>query len=511
MADILTKIVDHRLKDIAEKGIDFGIELPAKRQRLVHSFLQSKGVILEVKRASPSKGDIAPDLDSYKTALSYASCGAGAISCLTESNYFKGSLKDLMNVCQAVDEYEKSVRKPGPAVLRKDFIVSEEEVDIAYRAGADAVLLISRILPEEKMIAMAKRAASYGMTSLIEIRLEEDVEKLRAVSKEVESNYLACGVNSRDLSDFTIDLLRPSALMNKIKDVLGKNARVIFESGIRSPQSAAFVSSMGFAGLLLGEAAAKNPSIRESLVTSFVHQKPDENAVFWTSYSQNTLLKNNKKSLVKICGLTNKEDAVFAADSGASFLGFIFYDKSSRKVDSACAEKILDQVAEKTDAIRAGVIVDPDDKEACVAIDLCRSGKLDVLQLHTKNCIEKFLSNPSLRTLPHYCAVNLSSSEDLSLLDELFDMGECRVLIDAFIPGSVGGTGKEIDASLVRAAAKKYPLWLAGGINPENVSRINTSYCPELIDLASGVEASSGIKDKEKIRQLFEELRTASL
>ena len=135
MTDILTTIVEKRKEDIARLGVTFGFQIPEKRQRPVHPFLTQKGVILEVKRASPSKGDIAPDLNSAETARSYASAGAAAISCLTETNYFKGSLADLMAVCEAV---------PDTAVLRKDFLLTAEEVEVAYRAGA--AFLISHLL-----------------------------------------------------------------------------------------------------------------------------------------------------------------------------------------------------------------------------------------------------------------------------------------------------------------------------------------------------------------------------
>lgn len=503
MPDILSKIVEDRISDIKKTGYDFSFLLPSERKRKVHPFLKSKGLILEVKRASPSKGDIAPLLDSYETAFSYADCGASAISCLTEKNYFKGSLQDLINVCKAVDDYEKSSGKEGPAVLRKDFLISEEDVDVAYKAGADAVLLISRILTKEKMLSMAQRAASYKMTSLIEVRLDEDVEKLEYVCSKVDSSFIACGVNSRDLSDFTIDLLKPCMMLKKLQKVLGSEARVIFESGIRTQESAAFVSSLGFKGLLLGEAAAKNPSIRKGLVSSFINAEENPNADFWKKYAALLSEKNKEDPFFKICGLTNKEDAIYASEKNADFLGFIFYDKSKRHIDTAFAEEILDEVSKKSSAIKVAVIVDPDDKEARLAIELCKNKKIDLLQLHTVDCIKKFLSDSELKKLPHFCAVNISCKEDLKILDELFDSGECRVLLDAFVSDQKGGSGTMIEKNLVELALKKYPLWLAGGITFENVSEVISSYKPELIDSASGTEAFPGIKDKNKIDLFF--------
>ena len=98
MKDILSEIIEKRKMDIEKSGLEFGFDVPKKRTRKIHPFIAEKGAILEVKRASPSKGDIAPGLNAGETALSYARAGAKAISCLTETNYFKGTLGDLMEV-----------------------------------------------------------------------------------------------------------------------------------------------------------------------------------------------------------------------------------------------------------------------------------------------------------------------------------------------------------------------------------------------------------------------------
>ncbi|MCQ2249156.1 MAG: bifunctional indole-3-glycerol phosphate synthase/phosphoribosylanthranilate isomerase [Treponema sp.] len=498
--NILDEIVNRRKKDIEQSGWEFGFKIPETRTRKVHPFLDSKGVILEVKRASPSKGDIAPDLDSAATALSYAQAGAAAISCLTETNYFKGTLQDLMNVCGAVDDFEKQTGKPGPAVLRKDFLIDEKEIEVAYRAGADAVLLISRILTTEKMISMAKKCQELELTALVELRLDEDVEKLAQVVKQVDKKYLVAGVNSRDLRDFTIDLLTPCAMLGKIRKVLGQDARVIFESGIRTPQSAAFAGSLGFAGMLLGEAAAKNPQIRSQLVKAFVESKETANARFWNAYSA-----EKEKVHVKICGLTNAMDAEKSAQLGADFLGFIFWNKSPRHADETAVRDFCKSKAAEGKKL-VGVIVDPDDPEAQTAISLAREGVIQVLQLHTMACARKFLANEECRKLPHYAAINISCDQDLALLDELFDMGEPRVLVDAQSGDKIGGTGKQISSSLVQKVQKKYRLWLAGGITPDNAGKIREEFHPELMDCASGVESEPGKKDFDKLEKLFKEI-----
>ncbi|HPO02057.1 MAG TPA: bifunctional indole-3-glycerol phosphate synthase/phosphoribosylanthranilate isomerase, partial [Treponemataceae bacterium] len=101
MADILDEIVERRREDYARLGPCFGVDVPLQRARPIVPFLKETGVILEIKRASPSKGDIAPDLDPVSLARSYESSGARCVSVLTEQRFFKGSLSDLIAVSSA--------------------------------------------------------------------------------------------------------------------------------------------------------------------------------------------------------------------------------------------------------------------------------------------------------------------------------------------------------------------------------------------------------------------------
>ena len=473
MADILTEIVNKRIEDIQKHGITFGFDIPEKRLRPVHSFLPEKGVILEVKRASPSKGDIAPDLDSPATARSYEKAGASAISCLTETNYFKGSLGDLMSVCETVDI----------AVLRKDFLISADEVDVSYRAGADAVLLIARILDSKTMNEMAETAAGYGMTSLVEVRSDEDISKLESLvkafaAKGLDKKLIVCGVNSRDLATFKIDLLKPCALLEKIRRILGDDARVIFESGIRTPQAASFAGSLGFTGMLLGEAAAKAPELRSELVSSFVNACQTKNAEFWNTISMD-------RPLIKICGLTRAEDVIYADSLGADFVGFIFAAGFGRNVCGEKFEKIIPAL-KNVKAKKVAVITDPKSREAEAAAEFVEKGILDCLQLHGI----KYSDVPQkLLSLPHYFAVTDKCEDLTKVTEELFLMGEPRFLQDS--------KNRSYDLT------KK--LWLAGGVTPENVRELVEKYQPELIDVSSGVEDEGmpGIKNHDKIRRII--------
>ncbi len=496
--NILDQIVEKRKKQIEEKGWNFGIDIPEKRLRPLVPFMQKRGLILEVKRASPSKGHIAPDLDSVKTALTYADAGARAISVLTEENYFKGSLRDLIQVGTAIGSKEVSL-------LRKDFLIDPVEIEIAYRCGADAVLLIARILSAKQMLAMAKKCQELGMTAFVEIRLQEDLDKLKEISLQIDPNFIVCGVNARDLKDFSIDLLTPAAMLNSIRNILGPKARIIFESGITSPQAATFASSLGFSGLLLGEAAARNPQLAPSLVSAFSAAKSTANSAFWLSFAEKLRVKKEngeKGPFVKICGLTSAQDALHAASEGACFLGFVFYHKSKRSAQATAVKEsalLLEKQGLRGKVTLVAVIVDPASAEAKEAYSLLQEGFIDIIQCHGIACAKEFLADKELCNLPHYCAVNVSSQKDLEEVTFLSSLGEPRILLDSSSQGLVGGSGKRIESQIIEDFAKQNRLWLAGGVDADNVSSIISHLSPELVDTASGVEQSPGVKDKEKV------------
>ncbi|MBP5187634.1 MAG: bifunctional indole-3-glycerol phosphate synthase/phosphoribosylanthranilate isomerase, partial [Fibrobacterales bacterium] len=209
--DILRRIVERRRADVERLGPEFGAAVPAARRVGRTAFLGEPGAVFEVKRASPSKGDIAPDLDPVELATAYAEAGAQAVSVLTEGNFFKGSLDDLVAVADLMERRRRNGLR-ACAVLRKDFLLSEEEVDVADRCGADAVLLIARILDGDRLAAMARRAAELGMRAFVEVRGREDLRKLEAATSALggaAAGTIVAGVNSRDLATFRIDPLVP--------------------------------------------------------------------------------------------------------------------------------------------------------------------------------------------------------------------------------------------------------------------------------------------------------------
>lgn len=502
MSDILEKIIQKRKGDILASGLSFGENIPSERTRKVHPFLDGKGLILEVKRASPSKGDIAPDLDPYKTASHYVQAGARTISCLTEKNYFKGSLNDLMHVCRAVDDYEKQNGKQGPAVLRKDFLLSKEEIEVSFRAGADAVLLIARILSKQTLLEMAQEVQRLGLSALVEIRSDEDLDKLAFLMQNLKDtkNFVA-GVNSRNLANFKIDLLRPCMMMNKIQNIMGRDAKIVFESGVTSGECARVIGSLGFTGLLLGEAAARNPETAAVFVDSFTNAVQTKNAEFWKDYATKKSGNNtSKKPFIKICGLTRIEDVLLAQKMGADFTGFIFSHGYPRSVTRENRlEKMMQRIGE-IKAKKVCVITELKSPESLKAMSLVRDGIFDVLQFHN---IPYEDVAPEYLELPHYFAV-----KTVQECEELFLKGELRVLLDSkdYVQAVVDGTACERKTSDFFCNEN---LWLAGGLNPGNVTKLTEC---ELLDVSSGIEdeGNIGIKSEDKMKKLFENINNTS-
>lgn len=514
--DILSKIVRMRREDIERLGLNFGIEIPEKRRRGHIEFLGTPGAILEVKRASPSKGDIAPDLDPVGLAGTYADAHAQAVSVLTEGNFFKGTLRDLIAVADFMEERAKKGLH-ACAVLRKDFLLFEEEIDIAYRCGADAVLLIARILDDGQLIKMAKRAQGFGIQAFVEVREKDDFRKLNVVLEALGADAaktIVAGVNSRDLATFHTDPLVPAAVRSKLP------AKAVFESGILTPGDAAYARNLGFTGILVGEAVAKNPPLAKEVVAAFESGCENARGKFWKKFAERRDAKreacatagpsNARRPLVKICGITREEDGLLAAELGADMLGFVFSTTKrltteefvrgfAAKIRLCHPERSVNGV--EGSPLLVGVITDPELPEGKTAIKLAREGVLDAVQFHG---IEPSAAD---NDYAHYCAARVGEPADFDYVATLRTCGEPRILLDAKVEGIPGGTGKSIPESLLLEKAGDLPLWLAGGINPENVGEIVAKFRPELIDVSSGVEDAPGIKNPDKMHKLFEILQ----
>ena len=237
---ILQEITTRRRQRMAGQGISFGSAIPKVRQVPITPFPGPTGLICEIKRRSPSKGFIGSIGDPVAQAALYHSHGAGAVSVLTELDYFDGTLEDLMQVKRA---------HPDLAVLRKDFLLEVDEIDVSYRAGADAVLLIAAILDPETMRAMLAEAARLGLAALVEVHSREEVERIRDAAPAL------VGINSRDLRTFTVDRSAPFGVAAAIDWACD----LVYESGIAHAEDARLARSAGFSAVLVGETAVAHP------------------------------------------------------------------------------------------------------------------------------------------------------------------------------------------------------------------------------------------------------------
>lgn len=196
-------------------------------------------LIAEVKRRSPGAGPIRPDLEPRELAARYEGSGAAALSVLTDEPWFGGSLDDLRAAREEV----------AVPILRKDFTLVPDQVAEARVAGADAILLIARILDQPTLVELSGIARDLGLAALVEVH---DGEEL---ARALEADARIVGINNRDLATFTTDLETTLALLADVPD----DVVVVSESGIRTPGDVDRLGAAGVDAILVGEALLRAP------------------------------------------------------------------------------------------------------------------------------------------------------------------------------------------------------------------------------------------------------------
>jgi len=474
---IVEEIVARRRARVSREGHWLGAQPWESRDVPLSRFGADPFLVCELKRRSPSHGDISPKADAVEQARAYAAAGVRNISVLTEEDSFGGSLDDLGSIKRAL---------PYVAVLRKDFLLDEEDIEVSWRAGADAVLLIASILDHDTLVALHRAASARGLSALVEVHDTADIAKCRHLAPPL------VGINSRDLATFTVDLARPVVL----RPVVDWKTTLVFESGVRGQEDVRFALSSGFRGVLVGEAAMRSPEAVPSLLAGFDMIRGD----FWPRlYARKLGISGNAgRPLVKVCGITRRQDAEAAIELGADVLGFVMAP-STRHTSPQFLHEVSD-----LDCLKVAVVVTERDKgEPQIDPDVqsvLKEGLVDAVQFHGEEgpyeCAEL--------AFPYYKAVRVKGMHDV----ESMGLFQCpRVLADAWSADASGGTGKRIPHELARAVGERGPLWIAGGIGPDNVGEVIRTLHPELIDASSKLEAASGVKDREKLKLFFEEIR----
>lgn len=262
MSDFLALAVSEARLDEESRAMTTPIEVlrplataRTSRRSLLEAIGKGTGTVrllAEVKRASPSRGAIHPDLDVATTVRAYEKGGASAVSVLTEPRRFGGSLEDLAIARQAC-------RMP---ILRKDFVVTAYGVYEAAARGADAVLLIAAAAPLYELEECLSAAIETGLDVLFEVTDEEDLRKALQLEPPI------VGVNARDLRTLALDLDRHA----RLRDRLPSSSAAVAESGIRTSEDVERLRALGYDAVLVGEVLSGSPD-PEGAVRALMRRK----------------------------------------------------------------------------------------------------------------------------------------------------------------------------------------------------------------------------------------------
>lgn len=225
-----------RLRPIAARIADQAFEV--KDFRGFRAALQRSddqlAIIGEIKRASPSAGTIAADIDPGEKAKVYQEQGAEAISVLTDKTFFQGTMSDLATVHDAVTI----------PVLRKDFIIDRLQIIQAVAGGADAILLIVAALPQPELLKLTSAAAELFLDTLVEVHTEEELQRAIDVGATI------IGINNRNLTTFEVDI----SVTEELSELVPKDVVLVSESGYKSVDDVRRAHQCGVNAILVGEA-----------------------------------------------------------------------------------------------------------------------------------------------------------------------------------------------------------------------------------------------------------------
>lgn len=521
---ILQRIYAKRTEDVArdralpgrslsdlERAIALHIDPPqiSFPQRIAHA--QGTAVMAELKRASPSKGEIDPHADASVQALTYARGGASVISVLTEPHWFRGSLYDMTLARQAVAHLANR-----PAILRKDFIVDVYQIAEARLAGADTVLLIVAMLDDATLRTLYDYAVSLGMDPLVEVNTAEEMQRALTLEPRV------IGINNRNLHTFTVDM---DTTTNLARTALEQGTLLAALSGIQSRADVERFVDAGAHAVLVGEALMRAQD-KQAFIAELSGVAPAPASPL--------------PQLSKVCGLRTPDAAVAAAHAGAHMLGIILVPGSKRTVSLETAREIIDAVralparcdaaqmpapsqqgdwfAHHAHVISSAVQVRPlivgvfRNQPLDEVVRIATALRLDAVQLHgSTEAIEW------AQYLPGVFVIRVFSIDPTA---GAFAFGERRALDEATRPGyhhviafdtgtphgGSGGTGVTFDWGVARAVASHdaagshdvRPFMLGGGLSAANVREARHRAGAWIVDTSSGVE-TDGRKDTAKI------------
>ena len=507
----------------------------------------------EFKRASPSKGDIAPNLDAGEQASKYSKAGANIISVLTDQRWFRGTLDDMKSARLQTNQQVPS----RPAILRKDFVVNRYMIAEAAAGGADTVLLIVAVLPRKLLQDLIEYCRSLGMEPLVEVHAAAEVDVA------IDAGAKVIGVNNRNLHTFQMDMANTEKVGTMLDernlvfahtDDEGKRADSPYTlsslSGMSTSLDVDRYRNIGVGMCLIGESlmrAADPGRAIADLCLDPADLAKDQQSV-GGAYTRGT-------KLVKVCGITNAEDAVVACQAGANLIGVIFVPKSKRCVTKEQAQQVVQAVrafgerdgplgefpnkaqnsgttttaAPLPSLVQASRSLEEATKRPLVVgvfqnqdpsfiQSMVQECGIDMVQLHGKEGMAA--ANPETTGAPTIRVVDVETDAETgkavdSCVEDLLESltpDPVAILLDTSIKGAGGGTGVTFDWNIAkRIQDAGLPVLIAGGLTADNVGDAVGAVRPWGIDVSSGVEASPGTKDHGKVQDFVKNARNAEI
>ncbi len=260
MANILDEIIEYKEAEVAERKKHVSIEqfeeqistMPRCRnfyKAVTKPNSRGINVIAEVKKASPSAGVICEDFDAVEIAKTYESCGADAISCLTDEKYFQGKL-------EYINQIKAAVNLP---VLRKDFIIDQWQVYESRAAGADAILLIAEALRTAEISDLLILASELTLTVLLEVHDADSLLEVRSFIGFPKGGYSILGINNRDLTTMKVDINTTS----RLSALLDNTDELVAESGIKTRADVEKLILVGARACLIGQSLCQSGDIKQ--------------------------------------------------------------------------------------------------------------------------------------------------------------------------------------------------------------------------------------------------------
>lgn len=413
------------------------------RQAIENPKRESLAIIAEIKLSSPTQPLLGKETEIIDRVKDYQNAGVDAVSVITEKHFFGGDPSFVSKIKNVV----------SLPVLQKDFIIDPYQLYEAKITGADAILLIVKILPAKDLILLVNTAQNAGLEPVVEINNESELKKATATTTKI------IAVNARNLDTFVINIDHACNLIRKIPE---KFIKLGF-SGILSREDIQKYKKAGANGILIGTSLMKIKDTKKYLSSLLSVQ-------------------------VKICGIRTFSAAKAAINAGTDFLGFNFVPTSKRYISPKKAKEIIKHIKGKIKIV--GVF---QDNNISQINEISKTLGLDFVQLHGNENNEyiKKIKFPVIKSIK---------------IDSKIDkINSAYMLLDR----NIRGESEMPDLKKAENLAAKFPIFYAGGLTPDNVAAVVRKVQPFAVDVAGGIE-TDGMQDIKKIKQFIKNAKEAA-